>query len=632
MRALLVEPDPELADAVRAALTLRAPAAGLTHAPTFGEAVTWLARNTADVVAVNPTVDRRDPVRCVARLAASAPVTPLLVLLPPEVEPDRAGFLDAGAVDILPRSVAGAEAAAGTLILLAAQAELKAQLRRAGKTRRDAEQLLSTVLDLTHEGVLVSGPEDQILLVNRAAVQQLDRPAAEMYATKLHDLLGLPETAAAEPQGRLRLERAAPGGGAIDSAPIEGEGGLRLWLLHAGTVPAVGTVPTPGQDFANRLRALMEEQGGFAMAARLRLRPLPVGQPSTQAAVAAIAAARQKLLGQIAARAVDPADAWAVFDGGLVLAVTEPDRVTTVRRMRRLAAFINRELAASTELAEIVAVHGAVGLVPPPSEMGVAEVLTAPVELHGIELLGTDAATRLLDGIAAAEERLGLQTAADLDTLAASARVDLAMVQDRDGAPAALVIPRFEPASAAVVEALRRRAVALPELHLEIDLIVLQLVADQLRDEVDRVSLLPVIEVRYEVLTSLRLAERFIGACAGLTRMEAGCALAIAGVPEGVPAPKLARLAGQTQEACRARALVLETVRVDPAELEAARAALVVIDAALLEPLLPGRPDEIEALVARVHRAHGRILVRRARREFAMLLRDRFDVDLTSAS
>lgn len=145
MRILLVEDEPEMVSALRAALKRHDMV--VDHAASLGEADDFALEENYDAILLDRQLPDGDGLSLVRRLRGRKDGTPVLVLTARGDIPDRVAGLDSGADDYLAKPFAFEE-------LLA---RLRALLRRPPETRQELLQVARLCFDLAHREASVAG-------------------------------------------------------------------------------------------------------------------------------------------------------------------------------------------------------------------------------------------------------------------------------------------------------------------------------------------------------------------------------------------------------------------------------------------------------------------------------------------
>jgi hypothetical protein len=388
-----------------------------------------------------------------------------------------------------------------------------------------------------------------------------------------------------------------------------------------------------GEDVPGRLKKLLERSEPPVLA-RLRLAdPARIVGRSGPAA-AEVSAALCRTAGELLAGLLGEEDLL-LPHGSEEFLVVAPDvsGLAAMRRVGSLAAALERGLEASPRVAHSLLAAGGARAAEETRALAAIDVAARPLDMAPEDAGAKDAAAFLARRLQAEEAVLGADVLRSLNRLQVEAACELCMVQDRHGAPSALVLPRLDQRSAARHAALLAEAGDRPELLVELDLLGLELAAEAVAREVDRESALAIVDLHFSVIAQRRAADRFLARCRALpAELARGIVVNLAGVPPGTYAPKLARVTAPLQDLFRLRGLTADDPRADLVDLEAARIGLVVVRYPELAPLLGERQDLAQAFVRRAHRGGARLLVRGVPRGEAADLRDRLGVDLTSAA
>lgn len=157
MRVLLVEDEPEMASALRAALTRHDMI--VDHAPNLFEAEAIAALGSYDALVLDRQLPDGDGLTLIPKLRAHGNLVPVLVLTVRGDLADRVSGLDLGADDYLAKPFAFEEFLARLRALLRRPANLQSHVVRAGRLSFDFINREATignvVLDLTRREILV---------------------------------------------------------------------------------------------------------------------------------------------------------------------------------------------------------------------------------------------------------------------------------------------------------------------------------------------------------------------------------------------------------------------------------------------------------------------------------------------
>lgn len=158
MRILLVEDQPEMASALRVALTRHDIV--IDHAPDLSEAEIIVADGNYDAVVLDRRLPDGDGLSLIPKLRAAGNTVPVLVLTARGDLADRIAGLDSGADDYLAKPFAFEE-------LLA---RLRAILRRPAGVRSDTVRLGRLCVDLAHreasiDGTVLDMPRRELLVL-----------------------------------------------------------------------------------------------------------------------------------------------------------------------------------------------------------------------------------------------------------------------------------------------------------------------------------------------------------------------------------------------------------------------------------------------------------------------------------
>jgi DNA-binding response OmpR family regulator len=157
MRVLLVEDEPEMVSALRAALTRHDMI--VDHAPNLAEAESIAATATYDVVVLDRQLPDGDGLSLIPKLRARGNIVPVLVLTVRGDLADRVAGLDLGADDYLAKPFAFEELLARLRALLRRPAAAPTDIMRVGRLAFDSfhreASIDGAVLDLTRREILV---------------------------------------------------------------------------------------------------------------------------------------------------------------------------------------------------------------------------------------------------------------------------------------------------------------------------------------------------------------------------------------------------------------------------------------------------------------------------------------------
>lgn len=655
MRLLLIDSEPELARTLRDRLAASCAGGRIEQAMGLEEAGEIMRSSPPDAVLAAPAcLGAKSLPEAASRLAALAPGRPLILL-----QDDAAGAGPDG--PMLAGGAVLAERRPGTVPLLLRlldeirERERLARLhRKAAQARHDAELLLSGVLGVSHDALAVTDEEGRIMLANAALARLVRRAAGE--------LAGLPLLAVLRPeQGLDRSEALAwrelaegtredagawrivlpdalrgPLAASWRRLRLDGERSCFVFAFRRAIATSASRAPPataadPGQ-LAARLRVLHDRPLERVPVARLRLLAWSRARSVLAGAVAAIEAELLRVVTRRLAADLGEEDGWAMAaEDTVVLCLPETEIRPAVRRIGLLARALEADLLASAELAQRLGDIEALFLLEEDRAFGSVETAVVALELSDEEIAEGDAAALLLRRIAQAEQELGPAALQALNELQRASTGELGLVQARNGEPSSLSLLRLDPVETARLEQLRQAGPQSPELLLELDLLLLDEVGRCLRQEVDRDSVIVVLEVSFAVLSQRRLLERYLAACRRLPPDIQRClAFNLIGVPPGAYGPKLGRALAPLQELSRLRAITVTDPRAALVDLGAARVALVVMRHADLALLIQARPDQVQALLRRIHSHGARLLLRDVPRATAPGLRDRFDIDLSA--
>lgn len=157
MRVLLVEDEPDMASALRAALTRHDMI--VDHAPNLSEAEAMAALGSYDALVLDRQLPDGDGLGLIPRLRARGNLVPVLVLTARGDLADRVAGLDRGADDYLAKPFALEEFLARLRALLRRPANLRSDVIRAGRLSFDfvnrEASIDGVVLELTRRELLV---------------------------------------------------------------------------------------------------------------------------------------------------------------------------------------------------------------------------------------------------------------------------------------------------------------------------------------------------------------------------------------------------------------------------------------------------------------------------------------------
>jgi DNA-binding response OmpR family regulator len=157
MRVLLVEDEPEMASALRAALTRHDMI--VDHAPNLSEAEAIAALGGYDALVLDRQLPDGDGLSLIPKLRARGNLVPVLVLTVRGDLADRVAGLDQGADDYLAKPFALEEFLARLRALLRRPANVQSDIVRAGRLTFDfvnrEASVGGAVLDLTRREILV---------------------------------------------------------------------------------------------------------------------------------------------------------------------------------------------------------------------------------------------------------------------------------------------------------------------------------------------------------------------------------------------------------------------------------------------------------------------------------------------
>ena len=157
MRVLLVEDEPEMASALRAALTRHDMI--VDHAPNLFEAEAIAALGGYDALVLDRQLPDGDGLSLIPKLRARGNLVPVLVLTVRGDLADRVAGLDQGADDYLAKPFALEEFLARLRALLRRPANMQSDIVRAGRLTFDfvnrEASVAGAVLDLTRREILV---------------------------------------------------------------------------------------------------------------------------------------------------------------------------------------------------------------------------------------------------------------------------------------------------------------------------------------------------------------------------------------------------------------------------------------------------------------------------------------------
>ncbi len=157
MRVLLVEDEPEMASALRAALTRHDMI--VDHAPNLSEAEAIAALGGYDALVLDRQLPDGDGLSLIPKLRARGNLVPVLVLTVRGDLADRVAGLDQGADDYLAKPFALEEFLARLRALLRRPANMQSDIVRAGHLSFDfinrEASIAGVVVDLTRREILV---------------------------------------------------------------------------------------------------------------------------------------------------------------------------------------------------------------------------------------------------------------------------------------------------------------------------------------------------------------------------------------------------------------------------------------------------------------------------------------------
>lgn len=157
MRVLLVEDEPEMASALRAALTRHDMI--VDHAPSLLEAEAITALSSYDALVLDRQLPDGDGLTLIPKLRARGNLVPVLVLTVRGDVTDRVSGLNQGADDYLAKPFALEEFLARLRALLRRPANMQSDVVRAGRLSFDSvnreASISGVVLDLTRREILV---------------------------------------------------------------------------------------------------------------------------------------------------------------------------------------------------------------------------------------------------------------------------------------------------------------------------------------------------------------------------------------------------------------------------------------------------------------------------------------------
>lgn len=157
MRVLLVEDEPEMASALRSALTRHDMI--VDHAPNLFEAEAIAAACSYDAMVLDRQLPDGDGLSLIAKLRARGNLVPVLVLTARGDLTDRVAGLDQGADDYLAKPFAFEEFVARLRALLRRPATVQSDVVKAGRLSFDImnreASIAGEVLDLTRREILV---------------------------------------------------------------------------------------------------------------------------------------------------------------------------------------------------------------------------------------------------------------------------------------------------------------------------------------------------------------------------------------------------------------------------------------------------------------------------------------------
>lgn len=661
MRVLLLDDDPTLPGGLREGLGGDAAPHEVHAAATVAEGLRRLRAGEMGgpyaAVLVGWESLPGQPARALDEIRSAVAGAPVLALLPPSGPTDREAALEAGADEAVAR-IPRAYPIVGRLVAEIAErrALARQQLRLSG-ARGDAELLLAALMVLDEAGLAVLDAAGVVTVANGELARLASRPLTELLGRPVWPLLD--DESAASLRGLLADGSGAEAVRSLDLVVVD-RGGARLPLTarlavrdlsHHGRCHVLRLRPQFGaagsmfvvphddddsestEEAAARLRELLDRPEPPVLA-RLRLAdPARVVGRSSPAA-AEVAATLRQAAGELLAGLLGEHDLLLPHGGGeFLVAAADATTLAATRRVGRIAAALERGLEASPKLAHSLLVAGGGRAAEDSRLLAAVDVAARPLDPAMEDTDPRDTAAFLARRLGAEEAVLGAEILRGLNRLQMEAACEPCMVQDRHGAPSALVLTRLDQRSAARRAVLLAEAGGRPELLLELDLLGLDLAAEAVAREVDRESALAIVELHFQVLAQRRCADRLLARCRALpAELTRGLVVALTGVPAGTYAPKLARVTAPLHDLFRLRGLVVDDPKAELVDLEAARMGLVVVRHPDLAPLLGDRHDLVQAFVRRVHRGAARLLVREVPRGEAAELRDRFGVDLTSAA
>jgi PAS domain-containing protein len=658
MRVLLLDDDPALPGGLREGLGGDAARHEIHVAATVSEGLRRLRGGETGgpcaVVLVGWEHLPGQPARALAEIRAAAEGAPVVALLPPSGGPDRDAALEAGADEALAK-LPRAYPIIGRLVAeMAERRALARQQLRLSAARVDAELLLAALMVLDEAGLAVLDASGVVTVANGELARMAGRALGELLGRPVWPLLD--DDSAATLRERLSGGDGAGGVRTLDLVMVDREG-ARLPLTarlataklsqHAGCHvlrlrPHLGARPSflsfedeadAAEDTPTRLRELLQRPEPPVLA-RLRLAdPARIVGRSSPAA-AELSAALSRTAGELLPGLLGGEDLLIPQgDGEFLVVVADASDLAAVRRLGRVAAALEGGLAASPGLAHSLLAVGGARAAEEMGALAAVEVVARPLDLTPEDADGRDMAAYLARRLRADEAVFGADTLRGLNRLQMEAACELCMVQDRHGAPSALVLPRLDERSAARQAGLLAEAGNRPELLLEIDLLGLELAAEAAAREVDRDSALAIVDLHFSVIAQRRSADRLLARCRTLPAdLARGLVVNLVGVPPGTYAPKLARVTAPLHDLFRLRGLTVDDPRADLVDLEAARIGLVLVRYPDLAPLLGERHDLAQAFVRRANRGGARLLVRGVPRGEAADLRDRLGIDLTSSA
>ena len=589
--------------------------------------------------------------QAVEELRLAAPEAGFLALLEPREPLERDDAVLAGFDDAFVKHARTYPVLARLAVEIAERLALGRAQQRVSRARADAELLLAALMAVCDAGVAVLAADGTITVANGQLCRMAGRQPADLLRSQVWTLLDGAGTAAlraalegpsaGQANVRLALDLLTPNG----PEPADGRLALRelgdrqrtgiLCLRPAETAAAAPTAPVPAPREASLADLRTALRGRRAPAVVARIRPAEDARAGARSpalppeAVGVVRAALRDVLADLAGEN----DLLFAVGEDTYLLMTGETSLAAMRRLGRLVYGAREALQRSPRLAHELLLLGGASLAERLDGVGEPQALAAAVDVGPEDLVHPDLPTLLATRLQAEEALLGGPTLRRLNELQARATCELAMVQDQDGAPSALCLPRPNEVAAAQIARLAEGTEDRPELALQLALLTLELTVEALAREVDRDSALAIIDLHLGVLGQRRLADRFLDRCRSLPPgIVRSLVVNLLGVPPGAYAPKLARVTVGLQDLFRLRAITIRDIRAELIDLDLARVGVVIVDYRDVEPFVAERQDVVQALARKVHKSQARLLVRRVARGAATDLRERLGVDLTSSA